>query len=69
MDAIEKKRILIVDDNAAIHRDFFKILSKDNRKSLDEDEAILFGLKKTSSNLKHKNIKLTRPTKVRKLLN
>jgi diguanylate cyclase (GGDEF)-like protein len=42
----KQKRILLVDDNADIHKDFYKILSQDNSEDIDEDEAVLFGLVK-----------------------
>ncbi len=42
-----KKRILVVDDNAEIHKDFRKILSHGIKPATDNDEAILFGLPDT----------------------
>ncbi|MBS2023383.1 MAG: EAL domain-containing protein [Deltaproteobacteria bacterium] len=40
----ENRRILVVDDQSAIHQDFRKILVRDERKSaLDVEEAALFG--------------------------
>ncbi len=37
-------RILVIDDNPAIHRDIQKILARDTASTaLDEDEAFLFG--------------------------
>ena len=46
MNQLEKKRILLVDDNVAIHTDFNKILSKHQHTSLENEEALLFGLNK-----------------------
>ncbi|WP_173236729.1 EAL domain-containing protein [Legionella antarctica] len=43
MSQIKQKRILLVDDNAEIHKDFCKILSKNDDLALDSDEEILFG--------------------------
>ena len=40
---IKQKRILLVDDNAEIHKDFCKILSSNDNNTLDSEEAILFG--------------------------
>lgn len=46
-------RILIIDDNESIHKDFIKILTTMNDKdSIDEDEAILFN---KNNSLTHKN--------------
>ena len=50
MSDIKRKRILLVDDNADIHKDFCKILAKKSSESLSEDEASLFGTIKTVSN-------------------
>jgi CheY-like chemotaxis protein len=43
------KRILLVDDNAEIHTDFYKILTKHEGKTLDKDEEVLFGIVKAPS--------------------
>jgi len=46
MDQTKPKRILIVDDNQEIHKDFYKILSQNSDFSaVDEAEALLFGEK------------------------
>lgn len=45
------KRILIVDDNKEIHKDFYKILTKKNSSPSDEGEAMLFGETTTPSQL------------------
>ena len=50
MDKVKQKRILLVDDNAEIHKDFCKILSRNDTTTLEDDEAILFGVKKKSEN-------------------
>ena len=45
MKTLENNRILVVDDNPAIHEDFRKILAPELRRSVDlaATEAILFG--------------------------
>ncbi len=50
MSVTNQKRILLVDDNTEIHKDFTKILSKNDSDSLDADSANLFGTSKASSN-------------------
>ena len=52
LDLVECKpnhRILIIDDNQAIHEDFRKILSAEPESDLADDEAILFGTEPTPS--------------------
>ena len=39
----QKRRILVIDDNDAIHGDFRKILSRTAPDALDDDEAAIFG--------------------------
>jgi CheY-like chemotaxis protein len=45
MEATKNKRILIIDDNPAIHEDFRKLLAPRSRptENLDADESALFG--------------------------
>jgi CheY-like chemotaxis protein len=43
IDPRNNRRILVIDDNPAIHEDFRKILTPSNLPSLDEEEKILFG--------------------------
>lgn len=50
MDQIKQKRILLIDDNAEIHKDFRKILSRNDNSILDDDEEILFGKPKSVRN-------------------
>jgi CheY-like chemotaxis protein len=49
----QNKRILVIDDNRAIHEDFRKILGKSSDLALDlsQDEARLFGGKRANSDL------------------
>ncbi len=50
VDQTKQKRILLVDDNAEIHKDFNKILAKNDDTALQSDEEILFGQIKTAKN-------------------
>ena len=50
LNQIKQKRILLVDDNAEIHKDFYKILSKSDNSQLYEDEIFLFGEKIPNQN-------------------
>lgn len=43
MSDMKQKRILLVDDNTEIHKDFCKVLSNTNHDSLEEASAHLFG--------------------------
>src|SRR3990167_5461619 len=59
MENTARKRILIVDDNPEIHKDFIKIISKNDNPAVIKAEDLLFGtLKKTSdlSNMPHYRI-------------
>ena len=49
--SVVKKRILIVDDNPEIHKDFIKILSKNDAQTSLKGENILFGIPKKSPEL------------------
>lgn len=55
---MKPKRILLVDDNLEIHKDYFKILSKKENSSLDKAEEILFGLAKPQNLLPEQNYHL-----------
>nr|WP_284498316.1 EAL domain-containing protein [Legionella maioricensis] len=50
VDHTKQKRILLVDDNAEIHKDFCKILSQSDDVALDDDEEILFGKVRNAKN-------------------
>jgi CheY-like chemotaxis protein len=43
IDPRKNRRILVIDDNPAIHEDFRKILTPSNLPRLDEEEKTLFG--------------------------
>jgi two-component system NtrC family sensor kinase len=44
IDPLKNRRILVIDDNRAIHEDFRKILITPSQpNNLEEDEAALFG--------------------------
>jgi signal transduction histidine kinase len=45
MNDKQKHRILVIDDNPAIHEDFKKILSQKESNDLAEDDALMFGRK------------------------
>ena len=54
----KQKRILLVDDNAEIHKDFCRILSKNDDAALDIDEKILFGQVKNAKNYDEPDYKI-----------
>ncbi len=51
MENRARKRILIVDDNPEIHKDFIKILSKNDNQTAIKGEYLLFGALKKASDL------------------
>ena len=59
VNQMKQKRILLVDDNQDIHKDYLKILTKNENYSLEKIEEILFGHTKPQNQFAEQNYTLS----------